>query len=301
MEEYLYEIIVFRRFNHIPHVVEFLRTNHNSKLPGMWCRRLDIGLGRKNNDYSAEDWEGSDILWGLIPACPNVTVLIFHGFYSTHSLRRNTKRGLTGPLVPSVKLWKTMATIWASSLCRIEMFGIWMRSDRFKQFIRYFTHLQACRITTIELFDPSSQRFDGNELPTNTASKNFLRPCWFPTGIRYIDADTVSLLRHHQRTAVWPPYEGEQPYKLLSLHTLHLDNFPDLLSHFHLPNVRFLGAYDLCKTMPRIVFYSELAHASSAFSSSLTRITCGLVSRYPPLTSSEYSTRFLTSQGPRGL
>lgn len=95
------------------------------------------------------------------------------------------------------------------------------------------------------------------------------------------DSDTLSLLHCHKKMAAWPPHDRNRPYSLPSLHTLHLDNFPDLLSHFHLPNVRFLGAYNiLYRTFPGAL-YSAFAPASVAFSLSLTRFTFGSYASIP--------------------
>lgn len=88
--------------------------------------------------------------------------------------------------------------------------------------------------------------------------------------------ESLAMLHHYKAIAAWPSYDGDRPYLLPSLHTLHLDHFPHLISHFRLPNVRFLGSYDLMclqnlvRTMP-----SEFHHISSTFSSSLTRFTWG--------------------------
>lgn len=278
-EQYLYEIITFYRYKHIPLVVQSLNTSSHPdrKPPGRWCKRLDIFLGDVDGrDYHGEDWDGSDILWGLIPACPDVTVFLFHGWYMTQSIRMCTKRGLDSPLVPSVALWQIMATNWASSLRRIEMSGIWMRADRFELFIRYFRNLCACRITTVEPFYPDFQLFDEDQEPTYRFAKKFRRGCRIPVGTQYMGIDAVSKLHLYKKIAAWPHYDGERPYTLPSLHTLHLDEFPHLLSHFYLPNVRFLGAYDLMHLgNRRHSFNSAFAHIASTFSSSLTRFTWG--------------------------
>lgn len=270
-KEYLYEIITFHRYKHIPHVVKLLSTHRL----GRWCRRLDIHLGQRGHDYRGEDWDGSDTLWGLIPSCPNVAVFNFHGWYLTETIRQLTAPGYDSPLVPSVILWKVMAMSWASSLRRIEMSGIWMREDRFELFIRYFRNLEACRITLVEPFYPDSQTFDGDEEPTHPLAIDFRRHGRIPS-IQYMDTDAISLLQRYREIAAWPPHDGTQPYTLPSLHTLHIDHFLHLLSHFRLPNVRFLGAYNLlCPSRLPYSFYSQFALVSSTFCTSLTRFTWG--------------------------
>lgn len=88
--------------------------------------------------------------------------------------------------------------------------------------------------------------------------------------------ETLAILQRYKSTAVWPAYNQEKPYTLPSLHSLHLDHFPHLLSHFHLPNVRFLGAYDLLSFGLLLGgLRSEFRGISSTFSSSLTRFTWG--------------------------
>lgn len=168
-----------------------------------------------------------------------------------------------------------MAKIWAGSLRRIELSGLWMRADRFELFIRYFRNLQVCRISILEPFHPESQTFDKDEEPVYILAQKFRRASRIPVGTQYMGSDAVSLLRHHQTTAAWPPYHGKRPYTLPSLHTLHLDNIPDLLSHF-----RFPSAYDLlCRTDQYTLLASK--PASSAFSPLLEHFACGTRSSCP--------------------
>jgi hypothetical protein len=82
MVEELYEIIVIFRFDFIPHIVGLLQSQasdhwRRNKPRGLHCRLLEIHLGTRAVDYRDEAWyEGGHVLWGLIPACPNVIVLL---------------------------------------------------------------------------------------------------------------------------------------------------------------------------------------------------------------------------------
>lgn len=133
-EEYLYEIVTFHRIDRILSAMKYLRTSRNGISSGMLCRRLDIylGIGIHGDGYGGEDWEDSAILWGLLPSCPNISVFIFHGWYTNMFILWHD---IGGPLVPSVALWQMMAKMWASTLRRIELSGIWMRADPFGLFI----------------------------------------------------------------------------------------------------------------------------------------------------------------------
>lgn len=160
---------------------------------------------------------------------------------------------------------------WSSSLRRMEIMGMLIRSERLGLFLRYFRNLEICYITRIEPFEPDAQVFDGDD--------------YFPDDHEYLpmqgmDANARALIRRHQEIATsgWVPYDGDPPYVLPSLHTLHLEAFPPGLSQYKFSNLCILGAYDRFRwtvdAQEIYSLYEEVALACFG-SSSLTRFTHG--------------------------
>jgi hypothetical protein len=172
-EEFLYEIVFVNRFDHIPHLAKLLQSQPNRhpscKAYGLHCRRLEISLGTGAIDYEEQGWhEGGHVLWGLISACPNVTILICHVWarWSRDSLlRRPNAPHLTNPA-----LWKIIASTCGPHLKRLELFGLSMRMDRAEMLLRYCTKLEVCHLVHIRPFI-DGETYDGEE-PTFPQSRS---------------------------------------------------------------------------------------------------------------------------------
>lgn len=245
MEEYLYEIIIIHHFAHIPSLVKVLRSSRNGKRPpGRWCRRLD--LGQVGQRCIRESIDGDNVLLSIIPLCPNVIIFF---------CRPQT-------LFPPVAFWRTMILTWASSLLRMEIWGLCIYSDHFELFLRYFRHLEACFVVNIGPPSYTDKNHDDKDVLEDPGDTGIL--------LRYIDEETQALIRHYRKIAAsgWPPYDGGSPYELPRLHTLRLDIFPEQLSQFSFPALRFLSANDQFwynrSTEDVYLRYEEASHACSS-------------------------------------
>ncbi|KAF5377955.1 hypothetical protein D9615_006772 [Tricholomella constricta] len=262
-EPYLYEIVIFFNFDHVPTLLKLFRsTPPGSHTPlGHRCRRLDFYLGLGGEPYPDYAWnEGAHTLWGLVPACPRLEILICRAVFV------GARTFPEFPHITHKSLWKTIARCWAGTLRRFELYGFHIRMDFLELMLRYFSKLEVCHITHLVAFKEAAKDresgegedvdvFDDEE-PKATLS-GFPRRIWGqdvaasyaadradsegPSG--WFDTDTVAEFAEAKRSASWPPYNGTAPYRLPSLHTLSLNNFNERIAQFDLPSVRQLAAH----------------------------------------------------------
>ncbi|KAH0584585.1 hypothetical protein J132_07755 [Termitomyces sp. J132] len=241
MEIYLYEIVMVFRFENVPMLLSRLRTTPPGlHIPrGHRCRRLDLYLGIGDILYDDEAWyEGGHTLWGLIPACPNLEILMAR---VVCSMARSDHHHLTHKA-----LWITIAGCCAQTIRRLELYGFRIRTDRVEMMLRYLTKLEACRIIGVRKFDPSQDTYDDEEpkeyfLRLGDRSMR-LKDCWdYSKMSGWFDASTVKEFEAAKKNSQWPPFVAPASYTLPCLHTLRIDTLD--LKRFHqlsFPNLRHL-------------------------------------------------------------
>ncbi|KAH0591384.1 hypothetical protein H2248_001461 [Termitomyces sp. 'cryptogamus'] len=238
IEPFLYETVVISRFQVIPSILKLLRSvpNGYTKPRGHMCHRLDVYLGtRRNPVYLGEAWsQGGHTLWGLIPACPRLEILVARVKYSGPDQRR---REVPHPTYSA--LWKTISTYCAHTLRRLEIYNLSIRMSQVEMMLRYMTNLEA--LTTGKWVyqwneaDPTRQMLSWSRRAPKRVRFYEVLGRWFDDDIR---REFLSTKRH----ASWPPYTGgPAPYLLPKLHTLFLNEFSERFFEFQLPMLRSLS------------------------------------------------------------
>lgn len=279
-EEFLYEIIFVNRFDHIPHLAKLLQSQPNRhpscKAYGLHCRRLEISLGTGSIDYKDQGWyEGGHVLWGLIPACPNVTTLICHVW-----AKRTRESLLRCPNVPHLTnpaLWKIIASTCGPHLKRLELFGLSMRMDRAEMLLRYCTKLEVCHLVHIRPFI-DGETYDGEE-PTFSQSSWVRSSCVVrdetrdkPSGL--FDLETRESFANTKNDVSWPPCSLGPPYSLPFLHTLHIDQFTPRITQLDMSNVQSLRIRHA--TSSAEVITRDISSTNWSSATSLTHLSyCG--------------------------
>ncbi|KAG6902611.1 hypothetical protein C0995_014217 [Termitomyces sp. Mi166 len=267
MEIYLYEVVMIFRFQYIPILLQRLQSiPPRSAIPrGHRCRRLDFYLGVGDIPYNDEAWyEGGHTFWGLVPACPNLEILVARVFTVRLSVPRLTHKAL----------WKTIATYCAKTIRRLELYGFGIRMDRVEMMLRYLTKLEACSIAHVAEFNPRKNTYDDEEPKKRVIS---LGSCYSSVGLRddwdytkssgYFNASTVSKFKTAKENLCWPPFSGSTPYTLSHLHTLRLDNFDSKrITQFNFPHLHHLDMYCFSDT-------KGLSSSRGSFPDSLTHLT----------------------------
>ncbi|KAG6848932.1 hypothetical protein H0H93_012703 [Arthromyces matolae] len=277
MDPLLYEVILIFRFDHIPILLERLRsvTPGCSKPSGHMCRRLDIYLGTWGNaGYHDEAWYvGGHTLWGLLPACPRLEVLV------ARVNHRNTKQPYMGaPHLTHNALWKTISSCCAATLRRLELFGFSIRMDRLEMMLRYMSSLQICDISHLTPFafldltlsSDSRKKIllrDGpdeydDEEPTSRVvivDKPQTTDSSFPRSIpitvvqsergkrsKKFSKIVLTEFQDAKQNAAWPAFNGHgPPYVLPNLHTLNLNSLDERFFEFVLPALKSLTVSDV--------------------------------------------------------
>ncbi|KAG6910056.1 hypothetical protein DXG01_013502 [Tephrocybe rancida] len=269
MESLLYEIVVIFRFRFVPILLERLRTmsGGQTRTWGHTCRRLDIYLGVGSDaGYLDESWnEGGHTLWGLIPTCPRLEVLLVRVVCQDGGSR--PKSLFPAPHLTHNCLWKTISSFCAGTLRRLELFGFSIRMDRVEMMLRYMTALEACHIfhcTPFYDLDYWDSRSRGNWMPDTHDDEEPTSRVYYRSrpgrvqceigrrkSLEFVQSQetegTPSGWFDHQIRAefeaakantVWPPYHGgPAPYILPKLHSLHLMLTPHFFE-FILPSLR---------------------------------------------------------------
>lgn len=289
-EEFLYETVMIFRFDFMPIILELLQsTAPGRRRPrGYRCRRLEFYLGTGNVDYLDTAWnEGGHTLWGLIPACPFLEILLCRVVCrDTWTPAMNNYPEY--PHLTHNALWKTMARYCAGTLRRLELYGFHIRMDRVEMMLRYFSKLEVCRIVHAVAFIEGAFRDDDgcyrdlDDLPCRYIQFDDEEPPYRSIefgcrGVNLFDKDEIpsecfdskaySEFDEAKRNASWPPFSGNAPYILPSLHTLLLDNFNDGITQFLFPALQQLGAYS-----PLVDGRQLFAHTHAIFPPSVTHL-----------------------------
>ena len=279
-EEFLYEIIFVSRFDHIPHLTKLLQSQPNNnpshKAYGLHCRRLEISLGTGAVDYKDQAWdEGGHVLWGLIPACPNVTVLICRVW-------RRIRPGaflLGCPKLPHVTnpvLWKIIASTCGPHLRRLELFGLSMRMDHTEMLLRYCTKLEVCHLVHVRPLLAGGETCDVEEFvfPQFSCIRSLRHVVHDekmaePSG--FFDQETRESFAKYKTGVPWPPCLLGPPYSLPFLHTLHIDQFTPRITQLDISNVRSLRIRPATASAGR-----EISSTNWSSATSLTHLSyCG--------------------------
>ncbi|KAG6848018.1 hypothetical protein H0H93_004160 [Arthromyces matolae] len=242
MEIYLFEIIKISRFEQVPVLLRCLRTvpSKSTISRGYRCQRLDIYLGSEDIFYNDEVWyEGGHMFWGLIPACPNLKILIARVIGAPTT-------PLVVPHLTHIALWKTIATHYSHTLRRLELYGFSIRMDRVEMMLRYLSNLEACRIAHVKPFDPLENVYDEEEPKEREIPLRFRLIClvdsWDETEVlRWFDSDIAAEFQESRAKACWPQFNSSSPYTLPKLHTLHLHNlYMERIGTFSFPRLQHL-------------------------------------------------------------
>ncbi|KAH0588657.1 hypothetical protein H2248_004471 [Termitomyces sp. 'cryptogamus'] len=244
MENYLYEVVMIFRFQYVPTLLQRLHSMAPASTTprGHRCRRLDLYLGVGNIPYDEEAWyEGGHTLWGLVPACPNLEILV----------ARVIGTKLYMPCLTHKALWKTIAACCAKTIRRLDLFGLEIRMDRVEMMLRHLTKLEACSIGHVTKFDPLKDIYDDEEPKKRVISKGrcyapiVFKDDWdYTTPSVYFSALTVSEFKAAKENSCWPLFTASAPYTLPHLHTLRLDDFDSKrITQFNFPRLRHLDMY----------------------------------------------------------
>ncbi|KAG6902615.1 hypothetical protein C0995_014221 [Termitomyces sp. Mi166 len=250
MENYLYEIVMIFRFDYVPVLLQRLRSipaGYQSPR-GHLCKRLDLYLGIGTVPYGDEAWyEGGHTLWGLIPACPNLEILMARVVCSAATPHPTATWNC--PHLTHKALWMTIAACCAKTIRRLELYGFRIRIDRVEVMLRYLSKLEACTIVHAVQFNPSEDVYDDEEpkmyiIPGGRCRASmFLADDWdYTTPSGWFDTSTVSEFKAAKENSTWPPFVASTPYILPCLHTLRLSRL-DLkrMNQFDFPRLRHLN------------------------------------------------------------
>ncbi|KAG6826898.1 hypothetical protein H0H92_013987 [Tricholoma furcatifolium] len=267
-DDLLYELIIVQSFNHVPHLARLLRSSLAPYAPfprGHLCRRLDFYLGCTHCFLHEWDdaWDvGVHVLWGVLPPCAQLEVLIFHAdatcgqhccaYAFLAELPECTTRA---------GLWKTLSGTCGRTLRRLEVLGIAIRMDRLELMLRYMPHVEVCTVgDNVEFVDAWASELQratgerGSEAVDVYDEDPPQDPDWEPPRYRYqcrdpppevatwFGEETLAEFHDTRTSAVWPPYTGDgPPYLLPKLHTLFLAQLNERIFEFRLPALRTLA------------------------------------------------------------
>ncbi|KAG6825447.1 hypothetical protein H0H92_003670 [Tricholoma furcatifolium] len=280
VESFLYENVLILQFQYIPILLDRLRSvphGHNRPL-GHTCRRLEIYLGMgSDSPYQVEAWnEGGHILWGLPIACPHIEVFIAR--IAHQGVLDEWEDTFCSPLLTSNALWKTLSSLHARSLRRLELFGLSIRMDRVEMMLRYMLALEVCDISDckpfwdLDLFDLQTET-EGNWQPDTYDDEEAIfgyviggetieivgpMNAEEATPSAHFDDTIRSELEDAILNATWPTFDGSSaPYILPRLHSLTLNTFNYRFFEFSLPSVRSLATHDVQNARSLFKIYTK--------------------------------------------
>ncbi|KAG6818281.1 hypothetical protein H0H93_006312 [Arthromyces matolae] len=270
MGQSLYSTIVILEVLRIPPLLSILRSSAtpNTAPRGHLCRRLDIHITTSSEFYDILDSEldeGGHTLFGLLPACPYLEVLITKVIYTDD-------RTITPPLdyvhPTHVALCKAISTFCARTLRRLELWGLTVRMDRLVHMLRYLTSLEVCSLSDIIPLKVRGMREDcwprvwireagDYDLEVDTdAAWAYDWHHGAPELVRYKKrADEMDIFGdgilgeflNSKRSLTWPPISDDAcrgPCVLPKLHTLHAHCYNDNFFKMQLPVCRSLATSD---------------------------------------------------------
>jgi hypothetical protein len=224
-DEFLYEAIVLKEHHRVRPLARLLagKSFPGSRLArGEYCRRLDVCVGH-GRLWKGEDWAwGSFTLWGLIPPCPNLRILVISPLRITPINRsRPTTKYLA--IDEGATLWKCIAATCGHRLLRLDVNYVDIRPSDLKQLLR------ACPALQVALFNGVPE--DHNSSPPDYSER-------LNTEYRLHTSDLAEYNRARMTYANWPTKRGDS--SLPSLHTLDVtvDNLPKLFMGLRFPNLR---------------------------------------------------------------
>lgn len=146
-DQFLYEIVVIRSYFHLWPVLQQLQRKEDDTTRGWYVRRLDIDLGSENHSHDGWSW-GKNTLWGLLPACPNLEVLICSLVIPYHFVPDRSSI----PIIESsyfdapTTLLQSIATTPGPRLRRLELLGqMAVCADEAETLVQRLPKLEVCR------------------------------------------------------------------------------------------------------------------------------------------------------------
>ena len=287
-EEFLYEFIILQSCG--IEVVRFLAerlatrpSQVNGLLPiGHRVRRIDIDI--ELSDGEAYDWFfGLSNLWGLIPSCPKLTILVSSVvLWQPLTLKSEVDNFLSMKVfeIP-IELLMTIAGTCAQTLRRIDIMGqLTVSIDHLTQFCSSTrSTLEVCRFARVHkgvhLAQPTIPLFNHQSI-SETDSPDDSGESDSPVGCDGSSHDDVVLPTVEFVATKWP-HDRPDPMGLGPLHTLDLGGFHPLLWDWEIPKIRHVGV-----NVPR--------HLPSLESHFIT-FKQGIEKKIPPLRSFAFSGR----------
>jgi hypothetical protein len=224
-DEFLYEAVILKEHHRVRQLARLLasRSFPESRLVrGEYCRRLDVYVGH-GRMWKGEDWAwGSLTLWGLIPPCPNLRILVISPLRIPPINRsRSTSRYLA--IDEDATLWKCIAATCGPRLLRLDVNYVDIRPADLRRLLR------ACPELQVALFNGVPE--DHNSSPPNYSER-------LNTEYRLHSNDIAEYNRARITYASWPTrIPGPS---LTSLHTIDVtvDDIPKLFADLKFPNLR---------------------------------------------------------------
>ncbi|THH13310.1 hypothetical protein EW146_g6886 [Bondarzewia mesenterica] len=184
--EFLYEILVIRSYRHLFPLLKLLRECDADPTRGWWVRRIDLDLSV--DEYEGQGWAwGRDTLFGLVPSCPNLEVLIASivtpcGAHGRHFIPLSADAFA----VPTNLLKCIIAC--CASLRRLEILGqMAVNADEAEMVVGCLPRLEAARFSSLceprtqsAVFDADSEGapVDPSHSSFKALVKSFTSPSW---------------------------------------------------------------------------------------------------------------------------
>jgi len=182
VKEFLYEIISICQFIHVPPLSKLLQ-NHTTYILGTgkpcgqqcWCLEICLGTGGLDVYENTMWYEGGHTLWGLIAACPNISILLCHIWAKDRSQLALVHWFATAPHLTHLSLWELITSACGPQLWHIELFrfSIWM--DHVGMMLWYCTMLKVCHLVHVLPYLDEGQ-IDDSEEPASIEIPYFRGP-----------------------------------------------------------------------------------------------------------------------------
>jgi hypothetical protein len=227
--EFLYEIVTLHELRWVKTLVSLLHTNRADKqCRGWWCRRLQITVGEEHEEYSGDTWlEGRHTLWGLIPACPRLIVLLCAVRFNAEFMRQTP----TGCRIPRT-MFQLIASKYSQTLRRMEIYGnTTTRLDMMALVLKTCTAMEVFRIEELE-----------GQWPVYDSPNESCHDEADDEGIDAVDAETLIQCRLARDNARWTTTTVRQKVTLSNLHTLEIYPFNLSQETLSFPALRRVGA-----------------------------------------------------------
>jgi hypothetical protein len=142
-DEFLYEAIILKEHHRARPLARLLaRKSPESRMTrGEYCRRLDVYVGH-GRLWKGEDWAwGSFTLWGLIPPCPNLRILIISPM-RIPPINRSQSMSKYLAIDEDATLWKCIAATCGPRLTRLDVNYVDIRPSDLRMLLRACPKLQ---------------------------------------------------------------------------------------------------------------------------------------------------------------